>query len=106
VCCCRIPSGEWIILGSDCAHSRYYKLQCRVWGADGRELLNGEVTIATWCQHGNTVSLHSDMPAAYDTMARVREMEKTGVHVCLAHDSYWSQDGPLKNETLLKLKNN
>jgi hypothetical protein len=68
--------------------------------------LNGEVTIATWCQHGNTVSLHSDMPAAYDTMARVREMEKRGVHVCLAHDSYWSQDGPLKNETLLKLKNN
>jgi hypothetical protein len=22
ICCCRIKSGEWIILGSDCAHSR------------------------------------------------------------------------------------
>jgi hypothetical protein len=23
ICCCRIQSGEWIVLGSDCAHSRY-----------------------------------------------------------------------------------
>jgi hypothetical protein len=23
ICCCRIQTGEWIILGSDCAHSRY-----------------------------------------------------------------------------------
>jgi hypothetical protein len=22
ICCCRIQSGEWVILGSDCAHSR------------------------------------------------------------------------------------
>jgi len=22
ICCCRIETGEWIILGSDCAHSR------------------------------------------------------------------------------------
>jgi hypothetical protein len=73
--------------------------------ANGRELLNGEVTIATWCVHGKTVSLHTDMDAAYDTMARVREMEKRGVHVCLAHDLYWTQDGPLKDETLLRLLN-
>ena len=72
----------------------------------GRELLNGEVTIATWCVHGKTVSLHTDMDAAYDTMARVREMEKKGVHVCLAHDHYWTQDGPLKDETLLQLLHN
>jgi hypothetical protein len=52
------------------------------------------------------VSLHTDMDAAYDTMARVREMEKRGVHVCLAHDLYWTQEGPLKDETLLRLLNN
>ena len=72
----------------------------------GRELLNGQMTIATWCLHGKTMSLHSDMDAAYDTMARVREMEKRGVHVCLAHDLYWTQEGPLKNETLLGLLRN
>lgn len=52
------------------------------------------------------MSLHTDMDAAYDTMARVREMEKRGVHVCLAHDLYWTQEGPLKNETLLRLLRN
>ena len=25
ICCCRIESGEWLVLGSDCAHSRYTK---------------------------------------------------------------------------------
>jgi hypothetical protein len=28
ICCCRIESGEWLILGSDCAHSRYIRA-CR-----------------------------------------------------------------------------
>jgi len=71
-----------------------------------RELLNGEVTIATWCVHGKTVSLHTDIDAAYDTMARVRAMEKKGVHVCLAHDYYWMQDGPLRDEILVSLLKN
>jgi hypothetical protein len=75
-------------------------------GVNNRELLNGEFKIAIWYVHDQRMCLHTDMDAAYDTMARVREMEKNGVHVCLAHDSYWTQDGPLKNETLLKLKNN
>jgi hypothetical protein len=48
-------------------------------GADVSELLNGEFKNATWCVHGKTVSLHTDMDAAYDTMTRVREMEKRGV---------------------------
>lgn len=72
---------------------------------DCRELLNREIKIATWCPHGKTESLHSDIDAAYDTMARVRELEKRGAHVCLAHDLYWTQDGPLKDETLLRLLN-
>jgi hypothetical protein len=71
-----------------------------------RELLNGEFKIATWCSHGKTISLHTDMEAAYDTMARVRTMEKNGVHVCLAHDSYWTQEGPLKDEILIRLLRN
>ena len=84
-----------------------FRFPCCVWmDIDGRELLNGQMTIATWCVHGKTMSLHSDMDAAYDTMARVREMEKRGVHVCLAHDLYWTQEGPLKNETLLELLRN
>ena len=74
--------------------------------SDFSELLSGRVTIATWRVHGKTVSLHTDMNAAYDTMARVREMEKRGVHVCLAHDLYWTQGGPLKDETLLQLLHN
>jgi hypothetical protein len=47
-----------------------------------------------------------DHTAAYETMARVREMEKLGVHICLAHDLYWTQDGPMRDETLLRLLNN
>jgi hypothetical protein len=49
--------------------------------------------------------LHSDIDAAYDTMARVRELEKRGAHVCLAHDLYWTQEGPMKDQTLLRLLN-
>lgn len=42
---------------------------------------------------GNTFCLHTDVPAARDTLARIRFMEKKlGVHVALAHDATWMQD--------------
>lgn len=89
-CCVRLKAGEWVLFASDCAHSR--------------ELLDGKYRIACWCTpDGEKTSLHQDIDAAYDTMARIRSLEKKGVHVCLAHDLTWTQDGDRKDEVLLRL---
>ncbi|KAJ5631985.1 hypothetical protein N7490_008324 [Penicillium lividum] len=52
---------------------------------------------------GSTFCLHTDVAAARDTLARIRVMEtELGVHITLAHDATWMEEG--KNAvTLLSL---
>ncbi|KAF2270513.1 Metallo-hydrolase/oxidoreductase [Lojkania enalia] len=77
----RLESGEWVLLGSDCCHSR--------------ELLDGKYEISQFCVPGlGKMSLHADIPAAQDTIAKMRILErKLGFHVALAHDAGWLKEG-------------
>ncbi|KAL5050962.1 hypothetical protein BDW71DRAFT_80903 [Aspergillus fruticulosus] len=77
--CARIESGEWVLLGSDCCHSR--------------SLLDGSKDVATFAlPNGDTGCLHTDVVAAKDTLARLRVLERQlGVHVALAHDASWME---------------
>lgn len=72
--------------------------------SNGRDLLDGKFKIACWCTpDGEQASLHQDIEAAYSTMARIRALEKAGVHICLAHDLSWTEEGRRKDQTLLQL---
>ncbi|KAF1842780.1 Metallo-hydrolase/oxidoreductase [Cucurbitaria berberidis CBS 394.84] len=73
----RLRDGSWVLLGSDCCHSR--------------ELLDGKKEIA---QFGENMSLHTDLNAAKDTIAKIRTLERgCGLHVALAHDASWLKQG-------------
>lgn len=39
------------------------------------------------------MSLQADIPAAKDTINRIRELEQLGVHIALAHDAQWIKKG-------------
>ena len=48
------------------------------------------------------MSLHADITAAKDTIAKIRTLEKSfGFHVALAHDAQWLKDG--SDEILMAL---
>ncbi|CAO2656510.1 Nn.00g053130.m01.CDS01 [Neocucurbitaria sp. VM-36] len=73
----RLRDGHWVLLGSDCCHSR--------------ELLDGKQEIA---QFNGTMSLHSDLHAAKETIAKIRNLERErDFHVALAHDASWLKKG-------------
>ncbi|KAF9883128.1 hypothetical protein FE257_004077 [Aspergillus nanangensis] len=80
VACARLPTGDWVMLGSDCCHSR--------------ELFTGDKEFASFeLPNGATFCLHQDVPAARDTLERMRVMEETlGAHVALAHDTAWMEN--------------
>ncbi|PVI02246.1 Metallo-hydrolase/oxidoreductase [Periconia macrospinosa] len=85
----RLEGGQWVLLGSDCCHSR--------------ELLDGTQQIGWFDVPGaGSMSLHSDVDAAMDTIERIRVLERIhGVHVALAHDASWMMEG--KDEVLMGL---
>jgi hypothetical protein len=60
-----------------------------------RELLDGTYEIAEFCVPGiGKSSVHADVTAARDTMARIRILEKDhNFHVALAHDASWLKKG-------------
>jgi hypothetical protein len=68
-----------------------------------RELLDGKYEISQFCVPGiGKMSLHSDIPAAKNTIAKIRILEKNfGFHVALAHDARWLKDG--SDEVLMSL---
>ncbi|KAF1996664.1 Metallo-hydrolase/oxidoreductase [Amniculicola lignicola CBS 123094] len=76
----RITGGEWVLLGSDCCHSR--------------ELLDGKFEISEFCVPGlGRMSLHADIVAARTTIQKIRSLESAcGVHVALAHDAGWLRE--------------
>ncbi|KAF2662798.1 Metallo-hydrolase/oxidoreductase [Lophiostoma macrostomum CBS 122681] len=77
----RIEGGHWVLLGSDCSHSR--------------QLLDGTYEISQFCLPGGVKSsLHADIPAARSTMAKIRLLENDSkFHVALAHDASWMKKG-------------
>ncbi|KAF2109527.1 beta-lactamase-like protein [Lophiotrema nucula] len=85
----RLEGGAWVLLGSDCCHSR--------------ELLDGTCDIAQFCVPGlGKMSLHTDLVAAKDTIAKIRILEQElGFHVALAHDAGWMKVG--KDQVLMSL---
>ncbi|KAF2682349.1 Metallo-hydrolase/oxidoreductase [Lentithecium fluviatile CBS 122367] len=85
----RLRSGEWVLLGSDCCHSR--------------ELLDGKHEISQFCVPGiGNMSLHADIDAAKDTISKIRVLEhEHGFHVALAHDAAWMKAA--KDKVLMSL---
>ncbi|KAI4915936.1 hypothetical protein J4E90_004382 [Alternaria incomplexa] len=77
----RMQDGEWVILGSDCCHSR--------------DLLDGTRTIAEFQGPGAvSMSLHTDLSSAKETIAKIGLLETNfGAHTALAHDASWLKKG-------------
>jgi len=77
----KLNNGEWVLLASDCCHTR--------------ALLNGTHDIAQFYIPGRgSISLHADIPAAKDTLERIRVLQKEyGFHIALAHDAVWMKEG-------------
>ncbi|GME62245.1 uncharacterized protein LTHEOB_4515 [Neofusicoccum parvum] len=76
----HVSGGAWVLLGSDCCHSR--------------KILDGECEIAIFSlPNGQKTSLQADIPAAKDTIERIKQLEKLGAHVALAHDAQWIKEG-------------
>jgi len=84
----RLETGEWVVMASDCCHSR--------------ALLDGTQEYALFGDGVEKRSLHDDLRAAKDTVSRLRiaEME-LGMHIVLAHDAEWIKEGV--DQTLLSL---
>ena len=53
-------------------------------------MFDGEKTFAVWdSMDGSKGCLHLDLPAAQDTVARLRAAEELGMRICMAHDANW-----------------
>ena len=96
--CARIESGEWVLLGSDCCHSRWVSISLHISHILTdcivlRGLLEGAKEIATFpLPDGGTGCLHTDVAAAKDTLARLRVLQsQLGVHIALANDASWME---------------
>jgi hypothetical protein len=65
--------------------------------------LDGTKSFGTFdLPNGNTISLHTDVDAAHNTLARLRIVEKElGMHIALAHDASWMEEGT--DEVLMSL---
>ena len=59
------------------------------------ELLDGKCEIAEFPGLGDKkISLHTDVKAAQDTIAKIRILEQDfGLHTALAHDASWLKKG-------------
>jgi len=77
----HVGDNRWVLLGSDCCHSR--------------RLFDGLEQFAVWKDHnGCFASLQADIPAAKDTISRIKLMEKElGCHIAFAHDTEWMKKG-------------
>jgi len=68
-----------------------------------RRLFDGLEEFAVWkMPNGCSVSLQADIPAAKDTLQRIKVMEKDlGCHIAFAHDTEWMKSG--HDETLMSM---
>lgn len=106
----RLNSNEnapsWIVLASDCCHSRYLLygplLMNYAYRSCFRELLNGHANFAYFDIPGGKACLHDDVDAAKDTLRRLQEAEEGhGMHIAMAHDVEWLRQG--SDEVLMSI---
>ncbi|KAI1735206.1 beta-lactamase-like protein [Xylaria scruposa] len=72
-------STGWVYLAGDACHDR--------------RILRGEKAISEWLDvHGHVCCIHADRAKADETIERVRDLERKGVEVILAHDVEWEDD--------------
>ena len=72
----RLEGDVWVVLGSDCCHSR--------------DLYLGRHEYPDSSQLGGLPRLHVDAVAAKETIRRLRALQKQlGAHMAFAHDSAW-----------------
>ncbi|KAI0453535.1 Metallo-hydrolase/oxidoreductase [Xylaria acuta] len=72
-------STAWVYLAGDACHDR--------------RILRGEKAISEWLDvHGQVCCIHADRAKADETIERVRDLERKGVEVILAHDVEWEGD--------------
>ncbi|KAK5054416.1 hypothetical protein LTR84_001306 [Exophiala bonariae] len=85
----RLRDGQWIVLGSDCCHTR--------------EIYDGTYDFGVFIlRDGAEASLHTDISAARETIRRIKVMEREyGAHVAFAHDATWMIKGD--DATLMSL---
>jgi hypothetical protein len=98
----RLANGEWVILGSDCCHSKWENVSCHLsWKKTtntperSRALLDGTADFRVWkSPQGEEQSLHEDLGAVRTTVQKIKAFELNyGAHVALAHDSSWMLAG-------------
>ncbi|KAI1343121.1 beta-lactamase-like protein [Xylariaceae sp. FL0016] len=69
----------WLYLAGDTCHDR--------------RIIRGEKEIGEWLDiHGQVCCIHADRAKAEQTIERVRDLERQGVEVILAHDVEWEND--------------
>lgn len=85
----HLGDGKWVLLGGDCCHSR--------------ALFDRTVEFGLFDKpDGSRVTVHEDLPAAKDTLAKLRILESQhGMHLALGHDDSWMREG--KDEVLMSL---
>ncbi|WAO95250.1 Lactamase-B domain-containing protein [Fusarium falciforme] len=87
--CVRLKSGEWVLLASDCCHSK--------------EIFDGVKQIANVSMpDGSMFCLHESLGAALDTIGKLRmAVRDYGMHIAMAHDAEFIKEG--KDSTLMSL---
>ncbi|KAI1749128.1 Metallo-hydrolase/oxidoreductase [Xylaria castorea] len=72
-------STGWVCLAGDACHDR--------------RILRGKKAISEWLDvHGQVCCIHADRAKANETIERIRNLERKGVEVILAHDVEWEED--------------
>lgn len=69
----------WVYLAGDACHDR--------------RIIRGEKSIGEWLDaQGEVCCIHADREQAEKTIERIRDLEREGVEVILAHDVEWEED--------------
>lgn len=68
-----------------------------------RSIFDGLEDFAVWkLPDGSSACLQADLPAAKDTLRRIKTMEADfGFHIAFAHDTQWMQSG--LDQTLMSM---
>lgn len=75
---------KWLYLAGDSCHDR--------------RIVRGERDIGEWYDaHGQICCIHADKEKAKETIQRIRNAEKKGVEVILAHDVEWETEERNRN---------
>ncbi|KAE9574990.1 hypothetical protein CGMCC3_g8819 [Colletotrichum fructicola] len=85
----RLPNGQYVVLASDCCHSR--------------DIFDGRRSIANiLLPDGSRFCLHEDLNKAWSTIEELRQAsERYGMHIAMAHDAEFIKKG--EDEVLMSI---